>query len=86
MIAVVSKFGQVVRGYEAEFANFRESMNLRISQRILFVPLRVLGSCALGKDRLDAFLAGQRRTLSARTLPSVAVESVGPIFLAVDVV
>ncbi|MFY9802083.1 MAG: hypothetical protein WA211_04170 [Candidatus Acidiferrales bacterium] len=65
VIAVVSKFGQVARGYDAELANFRESMNLRISQRILFVSVRVLGSCALRKDRFDAFLASERRAFSA---------------------
>jgi hypothetical protein len=35
---------------------------------------------------LDAFFTGQRRAFSARTLPFLAVESVGPIFLSVDVV
>jgi hypothetical protein len=61
-------------------------MNLGISQGIIFVPIRVLGSCVLGKDCLDALFAGQRRAFSARTLPPLAVESVGPIFLSVDVV
>ncbi len=85
-VAVVSQFGQVLRGCDAELANFRKRMNLRIPQGIIFVSVRVLGSCALRENRLDAFLAGQRRAFSARTLPSLAVESVGPIFLAVDVV
>jgi hypothetical protein len=70
-------------GYDAELANFRKSMNLGISQGIVFVPIRVLGSSALRKDCLDAFFTGQGRAFSARTLPSLAVESVGPIFLSV---
>jgi hypothetical protein len=61
-------------------------MNLRISQGIIFVPIRVPGSSALREDCLDAFFTGQRRAFSARTLPSLAVESVGPILLSVDVV
>jgi len=61
-------------------------MNLGISQGIVFVPIRVLDSSALRKDFLDAFLACQRRAFCARTLPSLAVKSVGPVFLSVDVV
>ena len=61
-------------------------MNLGISQRIVLVSIRVLGSSALREDCLDAFFTGQRRAFSARTLPFLAVESVGPIFLSVDVV
>ena len=86
MVAVVSQFGQVLRGCDAELANFRKRMNLRIPKGIIFVPVRVLGSCALRKDRLDAFLTSERRAFCARTLPPLAVESVGPVFLSVDVV
>jgi hypothetical protein len=86
VIVVVSELGQVLCGYDAELANFRESMNLGISQGIIFVPIRVLGSSALREDCLDALFAAQRRALLAGMLPSLTVESVGPVFLSVDVV
>jgi hypothetical protein len=35
---------------------------------------------------LDAFFAGQQRALLAGMPPSLTVESVGPVFLSVDVV
>jgi hypothetical protein len=86
MVAVVSQFGEVLRGCNAELANFRKGMNLRIPKGIIFVPVCVPRSCALSENRLDAFLAGQREAFFPRTLSSLTVESVGPIFLAVDVV
>jgi len=41
---------------------------------------------SLRKDCLDSFFAGQRRTVSVGTVGSFAVESVGALFLPMNVV
>ena len=85
-VAVVGKLGQVVHGHNAEFSYFTQRVNFRIPQRTVLVPVRVLSSASLRKERLDAFFARQWRALFSRAFPTFAVEFVGEFFFTMDVV
>jgi hypothetical protein len=61
-------------------------MNLRISQRILLVPVCVFGPNTPRENRLDSLLAWQGRAFAVGAFAGLSVKAVGPVLFLPDVV
>jgi hypothetical protein len=83
-VSVVNKLREVPGSDNAKLSNFRERMNLGIPQRIGLVSVGVGTAEAFGKNRLDAFFAGERRTLALTPFLLLAVAPIGQILIAMD--